>query len=74
MTARSAPLALSAKKSRRHRGLRARLSTLRDLTHHFAGTRRWWLFPMMVIFMASAALLVILQIIEYAAPFVYTLF
>ena len=74
MTARSAPMALPAKKSKRRRGLSARLSTLRDMTRHFSGTSRWWLFPMMIVFMFSAALLVIVQIIEYAAPFVYTLF
>lgn len=79
MTARSAPAipipTPAPKKARkRNRGMRARLSTLRDLTRHFSGTSRWWLLPMIIIFLLSAAVLVLVQIIEYAAPFVYTLF
>lgn len=70
-----APAASPPKAKRRgFRRTRARLSTLRDLSRHFAGTGRWWLFPMVSIFLVSAALLVVIGIIEYAAPFVYTLF
>jgi len=74
MTLRSTPTTLAPRKPRRRLGLGARLSTLRELMRHFAGTGRWWLVPMMTIFMLSAALLVIISIVEYAAPFVYTLF
>ena len=71
----ASPAALPPRAKRRgFRRTRARLSTLRDLSRHFAGTGRWWLFPMVSIFLVSAALLVIIGIIEYAAPFVYTLF
>ena len=61
-------------RNKRARGLRARMSTLRDLTRHFSGTRRWFLMPMIIIFLLAAATLVVVQIVEYAAPFVYTLF
>ena len=59
---------------RAFRGTRARLSTLRDIARHFSGTGRWWLMPMVSIFLVAAVLLVVIGIIEYAAPFVYTLF
>lgn len=67
----------SARKEASRRGFRrarARLSTLRDLARHFSGTGRWWLMPMVAIFLVAAGLLVVIGIIEYAAPFVYTLF
>ena len=73
MTARSQPL-VPVRKARRRRGLRTRLATFRDLLRHFAGTGRWWLVPLVVVFFGSAILLILVQIIEYAAPFVYTLF
>ena len=66
--------ATAPRKKRGFRRMRARLSTLRDLSRHFSGTGRWWLMPMVSIFLIAAALLVIIGIIEYAAPFVYTLF
>jgi hypothetical protein len=56
------------------RRTRARLSTLRDLSRHFSGTGRWWLMPMVSILLIAALLLIVIGIIEYAAPFVYTLF
>lgn len=79
MSVHSAPLVTTAppaaaKRKRRRRGLRTRLATLRDMLRHFSGTGRWWLMPMILIFLGSAVLLIVVQIIEYAAPFVYTLF
>ena len=59
---------------KRARGLRARMSTLVDLTRHFSGTKRFFLLPMIVIFLLAAVALVVIQIVEYAAPFVYTIF
>ena len=67
----------STRKEASRRGFRrtrARLSTLRDLARHFSGTGRWWLMPMVAIFLIAAVLLIVIGIIEYAAPFVYTLF
>jgi hypothetical protein len=54
--------------------LAMRFSTIRELTAFFAGTGRWWLLPMVAVLLLTGALLVVVQIIEYAAPFVYTVF
>lgn len=51
-----------------------RLATVTHLFAHLRQTGRWWLVPMVVVFLAAACLLVVVQVIEYAAPFVYTLF
>jgi len=69
-------MTLPAKKprKRRARGLHARMSTLVELARHFSGTRRFFLLPMIIVFLLAAVALVVIQIVEYAAPFVYTLF
>lgn len=36
--------------------------------------RGWWLIPMMGTLILLAILLVFIQVIEYVAPFVYTIF
>ena len=36
--------------------------------------RGWWLIPMMGTLVLLAILLVVIQVIEYVAPFVYTIF
>jgi len=36
--------------------------------------RGWWLIPMMGALILLAILLVFIQVIEYVAPFVYTIF
>ena len=36
--------------------------------------RGWWLIPMMGMLILLAILLVFIQVIEYVAPFVYTIF
>lgn len=51
-----------------------RASTIRDLTHLFAQSGRWWLIPLVFVFAFTALLLVAVQVIEYVAPFVYTIF
>ncbi|MBL4633462.1 MAG: hypothetical protein JKY56_06310 [Kofleriaceae bacterium] len=35
---------------------------------------RWWLLPMLIIMSLTAVLLGVVHVIEYAAPFVYTVF
>lgn len=35
---------------------------------------KWWLIPMLLVLFATAFLLIAVQVIEYAAPFVYTIF
>ena len=62
----------------RRRGLTARIFrrffTVGALMRQLRRTGRWWLIPLVVILLATATLLVVVQIVEYAAPFVYTLF
>jgi hypothetical protein len=50
------------------------LATLRNLFAMLAATGRWWLVPMVVVLLGAAALLVLVQAVEYVAPFVYTVF
>ena len=54
--------------------MRRRFSAIGSLFAQMKQTGRWWLVPMVVIFLAAAVVLVVVQVIEYAAPFVYTLF
>jgi hypothetical protein len=54
--------------------LRSRASTLRELQTLFRENARWWLVPMVGVLVASALLLLLLQVAEYVAPFVYSIF
>ena len=56
------------------RGLGLSLSTIRELGHFLGSTRRWWLIPFASVLLLVAGLLVVIGIVEYAAPFVYTIF
>jgi hypothetical protein len=56
------------------RWLHDRISTTRDLTRLFAQSGRWWLIPLVAVFSLTALLLVVVQVVEYVAPFVYTIF
>ena len=51
-----------------------RAGTLGELTSLFASTGRWWLIPMVAVLVLSALVLGVVQVVEYAAPFVYTVF
>ncbi len=51
-----------------------RVRTLLQLTQLLGRTGRWWLIPMVAVFLLTAGLLVLVQVVEYAAPFVYTIF
>jgi uncharacterized membrane protein YeaQ/YmgE (transglycosylase-associated protein family) len=50
------------------------LGTLRELFSMLAATGRWWLTPIVVVLLGAAVLLVVVQAVEYVAPFVYTVF
>lgn len=50
------------------------LETLRELFAMLRATGRWWLTPIVVVLLGAAALLVLVQAVEYVAPFVYTVF
>ena len=51
------------------------LRTAREFTQlSVRSGRGWWLIPMMGTLMVLGVLLVFIQVIEYVAPFVYTIF
>jgi len=52
----------------------SRLRTVGQLLGALRGTGRWWLTPLVVVLLVVAVALVAIQIAQYAAPFVYTLF
>ena len=56
------------------RWLHDRIATTQDLTRLFAQSGRWWLIPLVGVFALTALLLVVVQVVEYVAPFVYTIF
>jgi hypothetical protein len=58
----------------RRRRRASRLSTAWQLLGAFRGTGRWWLTPLVVVLLVVAVTLVAVQVAQYAAPFVYTLF
>jgi hypothetical protein len=53
---------------------RMNLGTLGELATLLRQTGRWWLLPMCAVLAGAAVLLVVVQAIEYVAPFVYTVF
>ena len=59
---------------RRARRRASRLRTVGQLFAALAGTGRWWLVPLVVVLLIVAIALVVVQVAQYAAPFVYTLF
>lgn len=54
--------------------LASRLHTTRALTRLLIQNGRWWLLPMVAVLLLSGTVLVLVQAIEYVAPFVYTIF
>jgi hypothetical protein len=52
----------------------ARLSTAKELSVLLVENGRWWLIPMLGILFGTALLLAAIQIAEYVAPFVYSIF
>lgn len=60
--------------TRRRRRKSSRLRTVVQLFGAFRGTGRWWLTPLIVVLLLVAVALIAVQIAQYAAPFVYTLF
>jgi len=70
---------LKAAKKRKGSGWATRLispfETLREFTQLTRRTgRSLWLVSMMIVLSLLAVLLVVIQVIEYVAPFVYTIF
>ena len=63
-----------AKNFSRFDGLALRLGTAGELFQFLARNGRWWLIPLVMILGATSVLLTVVQVIEYVAPFVYTIF
>jgi hypothetical protein len=53
---------------------RMNVGTLGELATLLWQSGRWWLLPMSVVLAGAAVLLVLVQAVEYVAPFVYTVF
>lgn len=51
-----------------------RLGVVGELIAHFAKGDRWWLAPLALVLGVLGLLMVVLQSIEYVAPFVYLTF
>lgn len=51
-----------------------RLSVVAELCRSFVRSGRFWLVPMVVVFVLAGLLLGVVQVLEYVAPFVYTMF
>ncbi len=51
-----------------------RLGVLGELISLFAGGDRWWLAPLALLLGVVGLVMVVLQSIEYVAPFVYLTF
>lgn len=58
----------------RLRRIALRFSVLGELFAALARNGRLWLVPMLVVFVLAAILLGVVQVVEYVAPFVYTMF
>ena len=53
---------------------RMNASTVLEILRLFSTQGRYWLIPMVLVLLMSSFLLVALQVAEYVAPFVYTMF
>ncbi len=51
-----------------------RFRVLGELLRSFVRNGRYWLAPMVVVFVLAGLLLGLVQVLEYVAPFVYTMF
>ncbi len=54
--------------------LQHKARTLRALSTFFVATGRWWLVPMVGVLLLGGVVMGVVQVVEYAAPFVYTIF
>jgi hypothetical protein len=54
--------------------LTLRLGTFGELLCMLSRSGRWWMLPFVAVLAVTAILLVVVQVIEYAAPFIYTIF
>ena len=45
-----------------------------EILHFFKVYKKWWLFPMVVVFIFFAILITIAEVAPIISPFIYTLF
>ena len=60
--------------ARKARRAQLALATLAELVRVVIASGRWFLVPMVVVLALAGVLLVVVQVLEYVAPFVYTVF
>jgi hypothetical protein len=60
--------------SRKARRASLALSTIAELCRVAIRSGRWFLLPLVAVLVLAAMLLVVVQVLEYVAPFVYTVF
>ncbi len=51
-----------------------RLGTAGELLSMFVRGGRWWMLPLLLIFLLLGLILVLLQSVQYVAPFIYMVF
>ncbi|MCB9788519.1 MAG: hypothetical protein H6744_17695 [Deltaproteobacteria bacterium] len=56
------------------RRARSRAATVAELAAMITRGGRWWLLPMLAVLLLSGVVLAVVQVLQYAAPFVYTIF
>jgi uncharacterized membrane protein YqhA len=60
--------------ARRVRRATLAVSTISELFRVVIGSGRWFLVPLLIVLVLAAVLLAVVQVLEYVAPFVYTVF
>jgi hypothetical protein len=51
-----------------------RMGTAGELLSLFVRGGRWWMLPLLLIFLLIGLILVLLQSVQYVAPFIYMVF
>ncbi len=51
-----------------------RMGTAGELLSMFVRGGRWWMLPLLLIFLLLGLILVLLQSVQYVAPFIYMVF
>lgn len=60
--------------ARKARRAQLAIATLTELVRVVIASGRWFLVPMVVVLALAGVLLLVVQVLEYVAPFVYTVF
>ena len=49
-------------------------SLIREIWHYLRVYKRWWLLPMIIVFVFLGIILIIGQVAPIVSPFIYTIF